>query len=71
MCQEAFLLAFRSIKGFKGEAKFSSWLYRIALNLCRDWIRKERRTGFIQPPEDIELAESRLVDPISETVIRL
>ena len=68
VCQEAFLRAFRSIKGFKGQAKFSSWLYRIALNLCRDWMRKERRTGFVQPPEDIELTESRLVDPISETV---
>src|SRR4029079_2640762 len=27
--QEAFLRAFRGLKGFKGEAKFSSWLYRI------------------------------------------
>ena len=47
VCQEAFLRAFRSIKGFRGQAKFSSWMYRIALNLCRDWMRKERRTGFI------------------------
>ena len=36
--QEAFLRAFRGLKGFKGQAKFSSWLYRITLNLCRDWI---------------------------------
>ena len=43
ICQEAFLRAFRAIGGFKGQARFSSWLYRIALNLCRDWIRKERR----------------------------
>ncbi len=38
--QEAFLRAFRGLKGFKGEAKFSSWLYRITLNLCRDWLRR-------------------------------
>ena len=37
--QEAFLRAFRALPGFKGEAKFSSWLYRITLNLCRDWMR--------------------------------
>ena len=37
--------------GFKGQAKFSSWLYRIALNLCRDWIRRERRTPVSQVPE--------------------
>ena len=34
--QDAFLRAFRALPGFKGEAKFSSWLYRITLNLCRD-----------------------------------
>ena len=38
--QETFLRAFRGIGAFKGQAKFSSWLYRIALNLCRDWIRR-------------------------------
>jgi RNA polymerase sigma-70 factor (ECF subfamily) len=49
--QDAFLRAFRGLKGFKGEAKFSSWLYRITLNLCRDWIRKERRAPLLQVPE--------------------
>ena len=43
MCQETFLRAFRALPGFRGQAKFSSWLYRIALNLCRDWMRRERR----------------------------
>ena len=41
--QETFLRAYRAIGGFRGQAKFSSWLYRIALNLCRDWARRERR----------------------------
>ena len=49
VCQETFLRAFRALKGFKGQAKFSSWLYRIALNLCRDWIRRERRTAMVTP----------------------
>ena len=40
VCQETFLRAFRALNGFRGQAKFSSWLYRIALNLCRDWVRK-------------------------------
>ena len=49
--QETFLRAFRGIGNFRGQAKFSSWLYRIALNLCRDWIRRERRTPVSQVPE--------------------
>ena len=46
--QEAFLRAFRALPGFKGQAKFSSWLYRITLNLCRDWIRRQRRAPVSQ-----------------------
>jgi len=57
VCQETFLRAFRALPGFRGQAKFSSWLYRIALNLCRDWIRRERRAPLVQPPEDGDLME--------------
>ena len=57
VAQETFLRAFRALGGFKGQAKFSSWLYRIALNLCRDWIRRERRTPVAQPPEGVDLVE--------------
>lgn len=47
VCQETFLRAFRGLSAFKGQAKFSSWLYRIALNLCRDAMRRERRTPLV------------------------
>ncbi len=68
VCQEAFLRAYRGLGNFKGQAKFSSWLYRIALNLCRDWLRRERRRGDAQPAEGFELREQTIVDPISESV---
>ncbi len=68
ICQEAFLRAFRGLQRFKGQAKFSSWLYRIALNLCHDWLRRQRRGGFVQPPEDAEPGELGVVNPINETV---
>jgi RNA polymerase sigma-70 factor, ECF subfamily len=57
VAQETFLRAFRALKGFKGQAKFSSWLYRITLNLCRDWIRRERRSPVAQAPEGIDIVE--------------
>jgi RNA polymerase sigma-70 factor (ECF subfamily) len=57
ICQETFLRAYRALPGFKGQAKFSSWVYRIALNLCRDWIRRQRRAPVAQLPEDIDPAE--------------
>jgi len=57
VCQEAFLRAFRALPGFKGQAKFSSWLYRITLNLCRDWMRRERRAPFVQAPEGMDVGD--------------
>ena len=57
VCQDTFLRAYRALPGFKGEAKFSSWLYRIALNLCRDWIRRQRRAPVLQMPEGADPVE--------------
>src|ERR671934_2797365 len=72
VAQEAFLRAFRALSGFKGQAKFSSWLYRITLNLCRDWIRRERRTPVAQAPDGVDLfdlaAESSPSESIEELV---
>jgi RNA polymerase sigma-70 factor, ECF subfamily len=74
VCQETFLRAFRGLAGFKGQAKFSSWLYRIALNLCRDWIRRERRNPVMQAPDGVELldiaADRQPVEAIEDYVAR-
>ena len=74
VCQETFLRAFRGLPGFKGQAKFSSWLYRIALNLCRDWIRRQRRAPVMQMPEGVDpgelVAERGPVESIEELVSR-
>jgi len=68
VCQETFLRAFRALPGFRGQAKFSSWLYRIALNLCRDWIRRERRAPIVQPPEDVDVMELAAASEPSESI---
>jgi len=68
ICQETFLRAFRGLPGFRGQAKFSSWLYRIALNLCRDLMRRERRAPIAQPPEDVDLMELAAAVEPSESI---
>ncbi len=71
VAQETFLRAFRALKGFKGQAKFSSWLYRITLNLCRDWIRREKRTPVAQPPEGVDIIELAGEGTPSESIEQL
>jgi RNA polymerase sigma-70 factor (ECF subfamily) len=41
--QETFLSAYRNLSKFRGEAKFSSWIYRIALNICNTRLRSRNR----------------------------
>jgi RNA polymerase sigma-70 factor, ECF subfamily len=53
VAQEAFLKAYRALGGFKREARFSSWLYQIATNLCRDRLRR-RRTRAAVSLEELE-----------------
>lgn len=41
--QEAFLRAYTGLKSFRGESRFSVWLYRLVYNLCIDDSRKKQR----------------------------
>lgn len=52
LAQEVFLTAWRSIPSFKGEASFSTWLYRIAVNLTLSFLkRKGREKGRVELTE--------------------
>lgn len=54
MAQEAFLKAYSSLAGFRGESKFSVWLYRIVSNVCLDFLRKKgkRQTVSLSAEDD-------------------
>ena len=52
--QEAFLKVYRSIRHFRLEAKFSTWLYRVVMNVCLDHLRRQktRKEVVVSQPED-------------------
>jgi len=43
LAQETFIHAFQHLGGFRAEARFSSWLYRIAMNQCLNWQKRTQR----------------------------
>jgi len=63
VAQEAFLKAYRGLAGFKREARFSSWLYQIATNLCRDRLRR-RKT---RPQVSLEALQEAGGETLAET----
>ncbi len=52
--QDAFLSALRKLKGFRGEAAFSTWLHRVTVNACYDLLRKRQRAPLLHERGDDE-----------------
>lgn len=62
--QEVFLRVFKSVKRFKGDSAFSTWLYRIAVNVCKDFLKRySKRSETIVDFEDEEIP---FQEPVSE-----
>jgi RNA polymerase sigma-70 factor (ECF subfamily) len=59
LAQETFIRGFEQIHTYQGKAKFSSWLYRIAINACLNWRQRESRRREIHN----HWAESSATDP--------
>lgn len=81
--QEAFVKAYRSLDAYRGEARFSTWLYRIVVNTCRNrqrswWRRVFRSSVSTDEPEEFsvsspgtpfdDLARKRVSQRISEAL---
>ena len=63
--QEAFLKAYHSLPSFRGEGKFSVWLYRIVSNTCLDFLRSRSRRSEVSlsvEDENGETAEMEILD---------
>ena len=54
IAQEAFVKAYISLRHFRGESRFSTWLCRIALNHCKDVLRRRGREPWIRTAHDEE-----------------
>jgi RNA polymerase sigma-70 factor (ECF subfamily) len=55
LAQTAFLKAFQGLQGFRQRSSFKTWLYRIAMNLCKNYLRDQGKKkvdslGEIDPP---------------------
>lgn len=63
LAQETFIRAYKHIRSFRGEAKFSTWLYRIAYNVFREDARKRKELVGIDEDQLENEPDTRTVDP--------
>ena len=50
--QEAFLKVYRSIRHFRQESKFSTWMYRVVMNVCLDHLRRQKTRREVPAPQN-------------------
>ncbi|HNY00733.1 MAG TPA: sigma-70 family RNA polymerase sigma factor [Oscillospiraceae bacterium] len=84
MAQEAFIRAYNSLSSFRGDSKFSVWLYRIVSNVCLDFLRARKgraavslsQTGpdgedtALEIPDERALPEAELERALTRDAVR-
>lgn len=56
VAQEAWIRAWRGMEGFRGEAAFSTWIYRITANTASTWRRRRTRHSYVELDDTVEPA---------------
>ncbi len=67
MAQEAFIKAYNSLTAFRGDSKFSVWLYRIVSNVCLDFLRSRSRKQTVSLSTENDDGEDVELDIADET----
>jgi RNA polymerase sigma-70 factor (ECF subfamily) len=65
LTQEAFIRLFRALPQYNGESRFTTWLYRLVVNMCRDELRRRGRQVPIAPPA-LEEEESDQLSSVAD-----
>jgi len=70
LAQDAFVQAYRQLGSFRGEAKFSSWLYRLVVNACLNWQKRNQRRLRLHTEwsQEQEIAAEGLTNSTSDVV---
>ena len=67
MTQEAFINAYNSLQSFRGDSKFSVWLYRIVSNVCLDFLRSKNRRPTVSLSVEDDDGEDAQLDVADES----
>jgi RNA polymerase sigma-70 factor, ECF subfamily len=68
LAQDAFVRAWKGVKNFKGQAALSTWLHRIAVNVCLN--RVAMKTPITEPVESMEHVEDARLESAPHAMIR-
>jgi RNA polymerase sigma-70 factor (ECF subfamily) len=65
LAQETFIRLYQALSGFRGDSSFSTWLYRVTANACRDELRKRQRRCNVSMEEMIASSPANM--PVADS----
>lgn len=68
--QDTFIKAFKSLQSFKGDSKFSTWLYKIAYRNCLDALKKRKLKYNTDTIDEVTIHKIKSTDDILEGIER-
>jgi RNA polymerase sigma-70 factor (ECF subfamily) len=76
LAQEVFIQAFRKLDSFRGDSRFSTWLYRIGINTCLNWKKSQQRRAqlhrdWAQQPKETVDCSNELGARVQEALLAL
>ena len=66
--QDTFVKVFNSLNKFKGESKFSTWIYKITYNTCLDRLKKSKKETSILYIDDFSEHQVKAIENILDTI---
>jgi RNA polymerase sigma-70 factor (ECF subfamily) len=71
IAQEVFLTVYKNLNNFRFESQFTTWLYRITVNKCKDYLRKMKIRSIFTPLKDSEEDFGYSVSPESSDIAEI
>ncbi len=62
VAQDTFIKVFKSLSQFKGDSKFSTWIYKVTYNTCLDRLKKHKREQHVVPIDEFNTNQIKSLD---------
>ncbi|WP_348076378.1 RNA polymerase sigma factor [Flavobacterium sp.] len=66
--QDTFIKIFKSLNKFKGESKFSTWVYKITYNTCLDRLKKSKKENSVVYIEDFSGHQVNVIESVFDAI---
>lgn len=68
IAQDTFIKIYNSLSKFKGESKFSTWVYKITYNTCLDALKKRKKEKTVSYIEDFNEHQTKAIESVLESI---